>query len=150
MKHFENIEKFVRCRKPNVKTGEHMNQQTLNDSFAAMDEAIESSSSRAQSGPFRFAVPKRAIALLAAAAVVFIGIGLFLDRGDYPSEVPTPRHREAAPSETRLISMISLRASYRQGGFEALDEQFRDTLNRLGPPLPNLSMRDVLDGGNGS
>ena len=150
MRPFEDIEKFVKCRKPMLKTGKNIDKQTLNDSYAAMGNTLESSSNGDQCSTFRFAVPKRAIALLAAAAVVLIGISLFLDRSDYPPEIPTPRHREAARSETKLISMMSLRLSYQQGGFDALDEQFRDTLNRLGPPLSNISMRDLLEGGNGS
>jgi hypothetical protein len=40
MKPTENIEEFVKLEKPHVTTGGAMDKQTLNDSFAAMDETI--------------------------------------------------------------------------------------------------------------
>jgi hypothetical protein len=145
MRPFNDIEKFVRCEKPIVKTSEQLDRQTLNDSYAAMTEAVESASKSYQTGIFRFALQSKATRLFAAAAVIIVVISLFLGRDGHTPEIPAP-----AQPETRLISMMSMRASYQRGGFDALDQQFRETLDVLGPRSSGVSMKELLDGSNGS
>jgi len=150
MKHFNEIEKFVRRGKPIVLTGEQMDKQTLDDSYAAMKETIGFTSKGYKSDMFRFAVQNKVIKLLAAAAIIIIAIGLFLGRNGHTPEIPTTEHREVAQSETKLMSIMSLRLSYQRGGFDALDQQFRDTLDVLGPRSSSISMQELLEGTNGS
>jgi hypothetical protein len=145
MRPFNDIEKFVRREKPIVKTGKQMDRQTLDDSYAAMTEAIESASKGYKSGIFRFAVRNKVTKFLAAAAAIIVIISLFLSRDRHTPEIPAP-----AQPETKLISMMSMRASYQQGGFEALDQQFRETLDVLGPRSSGVSMKELLEGTNGS
>jgi len=150
MSHLNDIEKLVRRGKPIVLTGEQMDKQTLDDSYAAMKETIESPSKDYESGIFRTAVQSNVIKLIAAAAIIIMAIGLFLDRNRHAPEITTTRHREVVQTEAKLTSMMSLRLSYQQGGFDALDEQFRDTLDVLGPRSSGISMKELLEGTNGS
>jgi hypothetical protein len=39
--------------------------------------------------------------------------------------------------------------AYQRGGFDALDRQFRDTLDALGPQSLSISMQELLEGVNG-
>jgi uncharacterized membrane protein len=150
MKNFDDIEKFVRRGKPVVKTNRQLDKQTLDDSYAVMEKTIESTSKDYKSGTLKFAVRNRTMKILATAAAIIMVIGLFLGRDKYKQEVPAAGNTELSPQETKLISMMSLRSSYQQGGFDALDKQFRDTLDVLGPRSSGISMKELLEGTNGS
>jgi len=84
-------------------------------------------------------------AALAAAAVILVGVALLLtslsSRQPQRSVVETPR---PTPVPARMVSMIALRAAYRRGGEEALDQQLDNALETLGPRPSQLSARDVL------
>jgi hypothetical protein len=149
MKPFSDIEKFVRLGKPEIKTGEQMDKRTLDDSYAAMEETIASKSKDYKSVMSEFLVRNKVTKLIAAVAAIIIAISLFFGRDGRKPEIPTTRHREII-QETKLISMMSMRLSYQQGGFEALDRQFRDTLDVLGPRSSSISMQDLIEGINGS
>jgi len=143
----EDIENFVRVRKPRVTTSEQMDNRTLHDSFAAMEQTIQVKSTKYKPSVLR---NRRIRLVAAAAAAIIVAIGLFLGRYRHTPEIPTTEHREAAQSETILISMISMRMTYQRGGFDALDQQFRDTLDVLGPRSSGASMKDLLREINGS
>jgi len=85
----------------------------------------------------------------AAAAIILVAV-LFLGRDGRTPEIPAAGHKDVTHSETKLISMMSMRLSYQRGGFDALDRQFRDTLDVLGPWSSGISMRDLIEGTNGS
>ena len=93
---------------------------------------------------------KSSVVKFAAAAAIILVIGFFLGRDRHPPEIPTSRPPYAVQPETKLISMMSMRASYQRGGFEALDQQFRETLDVLGPRSSGVSMKELLEGSNGS
>lgn len=143
----EDIEKFVRAGKPHETTSKQMDNRTLHDSFTAMEQKIQAKSTNYKPSVFRN-IRIRLVA--AAAATIIVVIGFFLGRVGNKPEIPTTGHREAIQSEMKLISMMSLRMTYQQGGFDALDQQFRDTLDVLGPRSSSISMQDLLEGINGS
>ncbi|MCP4258139.1 MAG: hypothetical protein GY774_11680 [Planctomycetes bacterium] len=146
MKPKENIEKFVKVRKPDVTTSRDMDKRTLDDSLAAMEQTI-----RANSVPSiaRIITLSRMIKLTAAAAVIIMAFSFFLSQDRHTPNGPTEKPRIVAQSSVKMISMISLRTAYRQGGIDALDQQFRDTLNELGPQSLTISMQELLEGING-
>ena len=112
-------------------------------------EAYEALKARGQGAlDTRAAARRRAYwigAALAAAAVILIGVALLL--ATRPSDGPQ-REVVDAPSATpvpaQMISMIALRAAYRRGGEEALDEQLDAALEQLGPRPSQVSARDIL------
>jgi len=144
MKPDENIEKFVIDAKPQVTTGSTMDKRTLDDSFAVMDKTING---RAAVGRLSL-LASRAVQLAAAAVILIAAVGLFIGRGGHTPNGPTAQAPKAAQSPAKIVSMMSLRTAYRQGGMDALDEQLRDTLNVLGPPSSSISMQELLAGGN--
>ncbi len=89
------------------------------------------------------------ITKLAAAAVVIVAISLFLSRGRHTPSGPTAEPRLIAQSTINKMSLMSLRMAYQRGGFDALDRQFRDTLDALGPQSLSISMQELLEGVNG-
>jgi len=86
----------------------------------------------------------------AIATTIIVIISLFLGRDRHVTEISRPKDRGLIQSETESISMMSLRLSYQRGGFEALDQQFNETLDVLGPRLSNLSTKELLEEINGS
>lgn len=143
----KNIEKFIRVGKPHVTTSREMDKRTLNDSFTAMEQTIRTKSTKA-SAP-RVIVRSRIVRLMAAAAVIIVAVGLFLGRGRHIPSGPTAEPRLIAQLTLKKMSLMSLRMAYRRGGFDALDRQFRDTLDVLGPQSSSISMQQLLESVNG-
>ncbi len=91
-----------------------------------------------------------AVGGLAAAAVILIGAAILLTR-TLPQirREPVGGDIAKAPSPAHIVSLMSLRASYRQGGEEVLYEQLDTAMKTLGPrpgrPSP-LRMLIDLDG----
>jgi len=145
MKPIENIEKFVSRGKPNVITGRQMDKRVLDGSFAAMDETL---AAKKPSAAWRI-LRSRATRLAAVAAIIVV-VGFFLGRGGQQPNVPRAEPRPLAQSPENMMSMMALRMAYQRGGFDALDRQFRDTLNVLGPRSSSMSKQELLQGFNGS
>ena len=146
MKRIENIEEHLSRGKPHVTTGRSMDKRVLDDSFAAMDERLAVT----KRSLVRAILQSRTMRLAAAAAVTIIVAALFLTWDRYTPNQPTPQPEFVAQSPTMMVSMISLRTAYQQGGWEALDRQFRDTLGQFGPGPSSVSMQQLLEGSNGS
>lgn len=88
-----------------------------------------------------------AVGGLAAAAVILIGAAVLLTR--VPSQIrqePVGGDIAKAPSPAHIVSMMSLRVSYRQGGEEALYEQLDAAMKTLGPrPGRPSALRMLID-----
>ena len=147
MKPKENIEKFVRVRKPHVTTSRQMDKRTLDDSFAAMDQTIRAKSASHKPSAPRIIIRSRMIKLTAAAAVIIVGIGLlaiFVHQG--PDEHIDSSYDQ---SPTKMMSAISLTMAYRRGGIDTLDEQCEKAIRMLGPRPLRLTLGQLLAENNG-
>ena len=139
----ENIEEFVKVRKPNVTTSREMDNRTIDDSLAVMEQTM-----RAKSAPStaRIITPSRMIKLTAAAAVITAGIGFFIAHqgpGEQNNIITVVKTLES-PSE--IMTMKSLKIAYRRGGIEAIENQCEKALNILGPQPASLSLGELLNG----
>jgi hypothetical protein len=87
------------------------------------------------------------IGRLAVAAMVAVAVGLFvLGRGGHgPNTLIEPPGPVAQASPARMMSMMSLRMAYQQGGFEALDRQLQDTLDEFGPRSSSVPVRELFN-----
>jgi hypothetical protein len=100
--------------------------------------------------PVGWGLPHRfwasAIGKLAVAAAIAVAVGLFvLSRdGQGPNTLPEPHGPVAQASPARMMSMMSLRMAYQQGGFEALDRQLQDTLDEFGPRSSSVPIRELF------
>jgi hypothetical protein len=81
---------------------------------------------------------------LAAAAAVILVVGLLLIRDKQIPNGPPVKPPIFAKSPTNIISMVSMRMAYQRGGLDALDQQFRDTLDVLGPRSSSVSIQELL------
>ena len=141
MKPIENTEDFVRRGKARVATDSQMDGRVLDDSFAAMDEALGTSSAA------RTTLRNR-IAGLAAAAVIILGFGLLaIQFGPYEQE--PPERRTVAKSPADMLSAISLNMAYRRGGIEELDNVAGQAFEMLESKPANVSLRELLTESNG-
>jgi hypothetical protein len=88
----------------------------------------------------------RPVTQLAAAAAVIVVVILLLGRNQEKPNTPISEPSLTAHSPVKIISMGSMRMAYQRGGLDALDQQFRDTLNFLGPRSSRVSIQKLLDG----
>ncbi len=86
---------------------------------------------------------KRAAQLAAAAAIIVV-VGLLLSRDRQNPNAPAAKPPLTAQSSAKIISMASMRMAYQKGGLDALDKQFRDTLDVLGPRSLSVSIQELL------
>lgn len=82
---------------------------------------------------------------LAAAAAIIVLAGVFSvsEPGRMP-ERPIDEPRSVAQGPEEMLSMMSLRMAYQQGGFEALDQQLQDTLDTFRPRSSGVSMQELF------
>ena len=147
MKSKENMEKFVKDRKPYVQTSRQMDRRTLDDSFAAMDQTMRTKSTVLKPGAHGLIIRSRVIRLAAAAAVIIVGIGLYsflVHQG--PGEQPDPQY---VKSPTKMTTAMSLTMAYRRGGIDAVDEQCEKAIRMLGPRPLRLTLGQLLSENNG-
>jgi hypothetical protein len=136
----ENVEKFVRQKKPNVKTSRQMDKMTLNGSFMAMDEAMKA----------QRALKYKIIKALAAAAVIILLIGLFVLSGSGPDEQNDIRQGPvAAKSPVEAMTLASVNMAYRRGGLEEVERQFEKAIKERKPPLRQVTTEELLAEFNG-
>jgi len=146
MKSKENVERFVKDRKPHVKTSRQMDRRTLDDSFAVMDRTIRIKSADHKPSTHRIIIRSRMIKLTAAAALIIVGISLLavlVHQG--PGEQPVSPDK----SPTKLTTAMSLTMAYRRGGIDAVDEQCEKAIRMLGPRPLRLTLGQLLSENNG-
>lgn len=83
---------------------------------------------------------------LAAAAAILIGVTVLLTWTSQDRQESSPGVSVEAASSASIVSMISLRTAYHQGGEEALNRQLDMAMDQLGPRLNGpATLRVVLD-----
>jgi hypothetical protein len=83
---------------------------------------------------------------LAAAAVILVGVVILLMQiPPRQSQKPVPHEPVKVTSPAKMVSMMTLRMAYRQGGEEGLNQQLDAALRMLGPRPNGLSMQDLLN-----
>jgi hypothetical protein len=145
MKPTENIEEFVRREKPHVTTGGTMDKQTLNDSFAAMDETV-----RANKPSVAGIIIRSRAAKLAAAAMIIMAVGLLMVYRNPPVQQQPPQTVSVAKSPAEMRSILSLNIAYRRGGIEAVDRQCQLAMGMLGPRPAEVTIETMLTEFNGT
>ena len=141
----ENIEEFVKVRKPNVTTSREMDKCTLDDSLAAMEQTIREQSADHKPSTARIITLSRVIKLTAAAAVIIVSISFYVHQG--PGEQnDTTMVSKAIESPAEIMTMKSLTIAYRRGGIEGIENQCEKALKILGPQPASLSLADLFNG----
>lgn len=147
MKPDENMEKFVRGTKPHVATGRPMDQRTLEDSYAAMEEALRAKSTARKPSVPGVILRSRAVRLAAAAAII-VAVTLFVFHKG-PSEQDRPQTADVAKSPAEMLTVMSLNIAYHRGGIEAVDDQADRAFKMLGAQPAGVSIRELLAESNG-
>jgi len=143
----ENIEKFVRVRKPHVRTSRQLDKRTLDDSFTVMEQTIRTKSADNKMSALGIIIRSRMIKLTAA-AVIIVGIGLhaiLVHQG--PDEQPVTK---IAKSPVEMMTAMSLERAFRRGGIEAVDDQCRKAFRPLGSWPGGLSFEKIIAEFNGN
>jgi hypothetical protein len=141
----ENIEEFVKVRKPNVTTSREMDKRTLGDSLAAMEQTIREQSADHKPSTARIITLSRVIKLTAAAAVIIAGISFYVHQG--PGEQnDTTMVSKAIESPAEIMTMKSLKIAFRRGGIEGIENQCEKALKILGPQPASLSFAELFNG----
>ncbi|MGB2864052.1 MAG: hypothetical protein WBC05_12050 [Sedimentisphaerales bacterium] len=137
MKPTENIEEFVKLEKPHVTTGGTMDERTLNDSFAAMDETIQVNKPSAA-----VIILRSRAAKLAAAAVIIVSVGLLMVYRNPPVQ-PPPQTDSVTKSPAEMLTAMSLNLAWRRGGIEAMDEQSSKAFKMLGSKPAKTTIEEL-------
>ncbi len=145
----ENMEKFVRVRKPHVTTSREMDKRTLDDSFAAMEQSIRAKSADHKPSTARIIILSRMMKLTAAAALIIVGISFFIAHQGPSEQGRTTRVLEVVESPSEIMTMKSLTIAYRRGGIEGIENQCEKALKILGPQPASISLGDLFNGSNG-
>jgi len=117
------------------------------DEYQALISRREKAASSRQPNIWRVIFGKP-VAQLAAAAAVILVVGLFLSRDRQKPNAPAAKPPLISQSPAKIVSMASMRMTYQRGGLDALDQQFRDTLDVLGLRSSNVSIQELLEGSN--
>jgi len=139
----ENIEKFVRVRKPNVKTSRQMDKRTLDDSFAAMEQTIQAKSADHKPSTARIIILNRMIKL-AAAAVIIIAISFFIVHQRPSEQAYTTKVSKVPKSTVEMVTARSLERAFRRGGIEAVEKQCDKALEMQKRPLDKLDIKELF------
>jgi len=142
----ENIEEFVKVRKPHVTTSRQMDKRTLNDSFAAMEQTIRAKSADHKPSAPRIIILSRMMKLTAAAALIIVAISFYIARQGPSEQGITTKFLEVAESPSEIMTMKSLTIAYRRGGIEGIENQCEKALKILGPQPASISLGDLFNG----
>jgi len=150
MKPEENIEKFVRVRKPHETTNNQMDKRTLHDSFAAIEQVIQAKSTKYKSSAPRVIIRNRMMRLIAAAAVIVVVISLFIFYQDSDEQIDTAMASISTKSPAELLTVASLNMAYRRGGIKAIEKQCDEAVDKLGPWPDKITIKELLAEFNGT
>ena len=146
----ENIEKFVRVGKPNVKTSRQMDKRTLDDSFTAMEQTVRAKSAGHKPSTARIVTLSRMVKLAAAAAVIIIAISFFIVHQNPSEKADTTIISKVPKSPAEMQAILSLSIAYRRGGIEAVDRQCQKAIEMLGPRPAEITIQQILTEFNGT
>ena len=142
----ENIEEFVKIRKPDVTTSREMDKHTLDDSLAAMEQTMRAKSADHKPSTARIITLSRMIKLTAAAAVIIVSISFYIAHQGPGEQKDITIVAEVAESPAEIMTMKSLKIAYRRGGIEGIENQCEKALKILGPQPASLSLGELFNG----
>ncbi|UCG59224.1 MAG: hypothetical protein JSU70_06875 [Phycisphaerales bacterium] len=80
---------------------------------------------------------------LAVAAVIVLGIGLLAARWSPDESTYTSSTTSIAKSPHHLMTAMSLTMAYRRGGMDAVETQYAEAIDMLGPRPPDFSLKEL-------
>jgi hypothetical protein len=146
----EDMEKFVKIRKPHATTSREMDERTLNDSFAAMDQIIQAKQTKYKRSAPKVIIRNRIMRPIAAAAVIVVVISLFIVHRGPDEEVDTVIVSNSTKSAAELLTVASLNMAFRRGGIEAVEKQCEQVIDKLGLQPARIRVEELLAEFNGT
>jgi hypothetical protein len=135
------ISKTINTEKPQFDAEKW--KQKYPDEYQTLISRSEKATLAHQPKTWRIIFGKPAAQLATAAAVVVVA-GLLFSRYRQKPDIPAAKPSLIAQSPAKIITMASMRMTYQRGGLDALDKQFRDTLDVLGPRSSSVSIQELL------
>ncbi len=84
--------------------------------------------------------------LTAAAAVIIVGISLYIAHQGPSEQGGIVRVIEGIESPSEIMTVKSLTIAYRRGGIEGIENQCEKALKILGPQPASISLGDLFNG----
>ena len=97
----------------------------------------------------RFLWVRPLVRVAAVIAIVAFVILLTHRRPEKHTAPPVVTAANTVQSPTKMLSVLSLSLAYRQGGLDAVDEQYKKAFELLGQKNTNISIADLLNDKNG-
>ncbi|MFC1677657.1 hypothetical protein ACFL3G_11430 [Planctomycetota bacterium] len=131
MKPKDNLEKLIKeMSMPASKTADERN---IEDAMTAFDRA------QVKRGSYKM------IAAAAAVVLVLVMAGVLVIQQRQIDELKQQPKIEIVMSPIDMMRLISLNRAYRDGGIEAVEEQFDRAFKQLGPRPANLTIDELLE-----
>jgi hypothetical protein len=148
MKHSKDIEKFVKLGKPDIKTSKRMDRLTLDSSYKVMDAQIESNSSKLNI--FRLIHRNKVAGSIAAAVLIVLTVGLLIVQSNKKDRIDIVKGSDVTQSPAEMLSSMSLIATYRHGGIEAMEKQMDEAIDMLEPLQSKVTVDELFESFSGS
>jgi hypothetical protein len=149
MKSSEDIEKYVRDGKPNVKTSNQLDKLIIDGSHLRIEETLHAKSLCSKFNIFTLLMRNK-IAISAMAAAVLLAVGLFVFHLQKDEDINIPKVSNVTQSPAEMLTEMSLIATYQQGGIGAMEKQMDEAIEKLGPSPNKVTAEELLEGFNGT
>jgi hypothetical protein len=115
-----------------------------------MDQITQANQTKYKPSACGVILRDRITRFVAAAAVIVVLISLFIVHRGPDEQVDVVAVADSTKSPAGLLTVASLNMAYRRGGIEALEKQFEEALEMLGPRSINISDKQLLAEFNGT
>lgn len=95
-------------------------------------------------------IVKSKIIKFAAAAVIIVVISLFIVHQGPGEKTDTVIASISTKSTAELLTVASLNMAYRRGGIKAVEQQFEEAVDKLGPWPAKITVKQLLAEFNGT
>jgi hypothetical protein len=87
---------------------------------------------------------KNPVTKLAAAALIILTIGFLMIHSGTSEKVNTTDVTTVTKSPAELLTVASLNMAYRRGGIKAVEQQFEEAIEKLGPQPAKITIKELL------
>jgi hypothetical protein len=149
MRSSKDIEKIVRDGKPNIQTSNQLDKLIIDGSYSAMDETVHIKSQSPKFSIFTLLLRNK-IAIGVTSAVIILIAGFLLSQPEMENNIEPPKVTYVKQTPAEMLSTMSLIATYRQGGIEAMENQMDKAVEKLEPLAGKVTIEELLEGFNDS
>jgi hypothetical protein len=146
MKPKQNLEQLI--KRLHLKAGADFHQRTISDALRA--QAISKKAKPASAGPnIGRIILKSPIVKIAFAALIILTVSFLVFTPNSVEKKDKATVTKITKSPAELLTVASLNMAFRRGGIKAVEKQFEEAVEKLGPRPEKISANELLAEFNG-